>query len=140
MRIERTVLLIDDDEDDLEMLEEALKLVDGEHKTIQAYNGVEGLEKLENLMQQNQLPCLIVLDVNMPKMDGKQTFVAIKSNPKLCNIPIVIFSTSNSLMDKTFFERTHTAYFIKPINLTGLAITASRMISTCYHRAANSNQ
>jgi CheY-like chemotaxis protein len=136
MRIERTVLLIDDDEDDLEMLEGALKPVDGEHKTIQAYNGVEGLKTLENLMHEKKLPCLIVLDINMPKMDGKQTFVAIKSNPKLRNVPIVIFSTSNSLMDKTFFERNHTAYFIKPVNLTGLAITASRMINTCYHRAA----
>jgi CheY-like chemotaxis protein len=135
MRIERTVLLIDDDEDDLEMLEEALKTIDGNHKTVQAKDGVDGLRTLETLVEKQSLPCLIVLDINMPKLDGKQTFVAIRSNDALRNIPIVIFSTSSSKLDKTFFDRHNVAYFVKPINLTGLAITASRMINTCYHRA-----
>ena len=134
MNFEKIVLLIDDDEDDLQMLEEALNIIDGEHKTIQANNGLEGLKVLEDLQNENSLPCLIVLDINMPKMDGKQTFIAIKSIKKLASIPIVIFSTSTSLMDRTFFERHNTAYSVKPINFTGFAITASRMINACYHR------
>ena len=136
MRIEKTVLLIDDDDDDLEMLQEALKTIDGNHQTVQAKNGIEGLKTLETLVENESLPCLTVLDLNMPKMDGKQTFLAIKSNDVLSSIPIVIFSTSSSLLDKTFFDRHNVAYFVKPINLTGLAITASRMINACYHRAA----
>lgn len=136
MKIEKTVLLIDDDEDDVQMLEEALKTIDGCHRTIQAKDGVEGLKVLEGLQTEKRLPCLIVLDINMPKMDGKQTFLAIKSNNELSNIPIVIFSTSTSLLDKTFFERHNTAYFVKPVNITTLALTASRMINACYHRLA----
>jgi len=133
MLIEKTVLLIDDDEDDLELLQQALKTIDGNHETLQANNGVEGLKTLEKLLEQQKFPCLIVLDINMPKLDGKQTFLAIKSNEKLSNIPIVIFSTSTSSLDKTFFDRHNTAYFVKPVNLTELAITASRMINACYH-------
>lgn len=140
MRIEKTVLLIDDDQDDLEMLEEALKIIDGGHQTIQANDGVEGLKVLERLLNEQRLPCLIVLDINMPRMDGKQTFVAIKSNKKLCNIPIVIFSTSTSLLDKTFFERNNTAYFVKPVSFTSLTITASRMINACEHRASKEKE
>lgn len=116
------------------MLEEALNTIDGQHKTVQANNGVEGLKVLEDLQKEKRLPCLIVLDINMPKMDGKRTFIAIKSNDRLSNIPIVIFSTSTSMLDRTFFERHNTAYFVKPVNYTALAITASRMINACYHR------
>lgn len=134
MRIEKIVLLIDDDEDDLQMLEEALKIIDGNHQTIQANDGVEGLKMLESLLEEQRLPCLIVLDINMPKLDGKQTFLAIKSNNKFSGIPIVIFSTSSSVLDKTFFDRHSIAYFIKPINLAGFAVTASRMINACQHR------
>ena len=140
MRIVRTVLLIDDDKDDLELLQEALKMADVSHQIIEACDGEEGLQKLDELMANESLPCLIVLDVNMPKLDGRETFLAIKSNKKLCAIPIVIFSTSTSLLDRTFFERHNTAYFIKPVNFTGLALTASRMISACYHRTGKPDE
>lgn len=112
MRIERTVLLIDDDEDDLRMLEDALKLIDSNHQIIEAKDGMEGLQKLMQLKNKNTLPCLIVLDINMPRIDGRQTFVSIKADETLSKIPVVIFSTSSSLFDRTFFERHHTAYFV----------------------------
>jgi CheY-like chemotaxis protein len=133
MLVEKTVLLIDDDKEDLEMLQDALKTIDINHKILEAHDGIQGLAKLKELNEQNILPCLIVLDINMPKMDGKQTFVTIKNNSQLSKIPIVIFSTSSSLLDKTFFERYNTAYFVKPINFVELARTASRMINMCFH-------
>jgi CheY-like chemotaxis protein len=132
MRIEKTVLLIDDDKDDLELLEGALKIINDDHKIIEATNGEDGLAKLRNLIIEGELPCLIVLDINMPKMDGRQTFLAIKSDHQLSKIPVVIFSTSTSLLDKSFFERHHTAYFVKPVNFTELARIASRMIGHCH--------
>jgi CheY-like chemotaxis protein len=138
MRIQKTVLLVDDDMDDLELLQEALRTIDGDHKIIEAGNGEEGLGKLNKLMADGELPCLIVLDLNMPKMDGRQTFLAIKADSKLSHIPVVIFSTSTSLLDRIFFERHHTAYFIKPVSFSALASTASKMITHCQHRAANS--
>jgi len=134
MRIEKTVLLVDDDKDDIEMLEETLKIINPGHKIIEAHNGEEALESLGIMLEQGELPCLIVLDINMPKMDGKQTFMKIKADSKLAKIPIVIFSTSTSMLDRHFFERQRTAYFIKPINFAEFAKTASRMISHCMNK------
>jgi len=135
MRFEKTVLLIDDDKDDLEMLEDALKLIKADHQVIEAGDGLEAIKTLELLVSQERLPCLIVLDVNLPKLDGKQTFLAIKSNNELRHIPIVIFSTSRNAMDRIFFEKHNTAYFVKPVNFSDFASTASQMIDACYHRA-----
>jgi CheY-like chemotaxis protein len=140
MRMEKTVLLIDDDKDDLQMLEEALKTIDKTHKIVEAHDGVEGLAKLKELIEQNILPCLIVLDLNMPKMDGKETFLQIKANKQLAKVPLVVLSTSNSLLDKTFFERHNTTYFVKPVKFVALARTASRMINMCFQSPDEPNE
>ena len=134
MRFEKKVLLVDDDRDDLEMLEEALKIISTGHSIVEANNGQEALDILTNMLKQGELPCLIVLDINMPKMDGKQTFMKIKEDSNFSNIPVVIFSTSTSMLDRYFFERHRTAYFIKPINFEEFAKTASRMISHCINK------
>jgi len=136
MRIERTVLLIDDDKDDLEMLEQALADIDIDHRIIEAGDGIQGLKMLDELKTNKQLPCLIVLDVNMPRMDGRQTLVNIKSDPTYCRIPIVAFSTSSSQLDISFFEKYNTAYFVKPIKFHELKKTAERLINICYHRSS----
>jgi len=98
MHVDKTVVLIDDDPDDLELLTDALAAIDKGHKIVTAGNGLEGIKKLEELSDKGKLPCLIVLDLNMPKMDGKQTFMAIRSNEKLNKLPVVIFSTSSSML------------------------------------------
>jgi len=77
------------------------------------------------------------LDVNMPKMDGRETLVRIKSDERLAKIPIVIFSTSSSQLDRTFFEKYNTAYFVKPINFETLKTTAANLINICYHKSSN---
>lgn len=117
------------------MLQDALKTIDVSHNIIEAHDGVEGLETLNKLAVQRRLPCLVVLDINMPKLDGKQTFLAIRSDDRFSRIPIVIFSTSSSPLDRTFFEYHRTAYLVKPINFTELARTASRMINICHHQS-----
>ena len=133
--MEKTVLLIDDDKDDLEMLQQALKEINVDHAIIEAHDGVQGICTLRDLANKKQLPCLIVLDVNMPKMDGRQTLVEIKSDKVLSGIPVVIFSTSSSQLDKTFFEKYNIAYFVKPLNFDELKNTADRLIKICYERS-----
>jgi CheY-like chemotaxis protein len=139
MHIEKTVLLIDDDKEDLELLQNALKEINIDHSIVEARDGLYGLDVLSEMMSQKQLPCLIVLDINMPRMDGRETLVKIKSDQRLSQIPVVIFSTSSSRLDKIFFERHNTAYFVKPINFQELKKTAEKFISICYHRSEGSN-
>jgi len=88
----KTVLLADDDMDDREMFEEILS----ENQQVQLAGSVEnGQELLGFLLNLNNdtLPDLIVLDHNMPKMNGLQTLDALKKDDKYQHIPVVIFST-----------------------------------------------
>ena len=125
---------MDDHEDDRDMLQQALYSIDAEHRIIEASDGKDGLRQLRIFKAEDQLPCLIVLDINMPKLDGKQAFMAIKADEVLARIPIVVFSTSSNVMDRMFFEKYGTAYFVKPIKVCELAMAASGMIGCCSHK------
>ena len=125
------ILCVDDDDDDIQMLHEAINGIDGTHTFVKAYNGVDALQQLNVMKKDGELPCLIVLDINMPKMDGRQTFVSIKNDEELADIPIVIFSTSSSPLDKMFFTKKNVEYITKPINYAILVEVAKRLLSYC---------
>jgi CheY-like chemotaxis protein len=131
MYIDHTILLVDDDTDDREMLESALGALKTLHKIIEAGNGLECLKKLDSLMQTGELPCLIVLDINMPRMNGKETYLTLKANKNFRNIPIIIFSTSNAEADKRFFSHEKVEYIEKPIQYKALLEAAKKMLSYC---------
>lgn len=68
-------------------------------------------------LEDNRFPTMILLDLNMPRKDGRQTLKEIKSNPRLLNIPIVIFTTSKEEKDKCFVMKAGADLFItKPSN------------------------
>jgi CheY-like chemotaxis protein len=90
--LKKSVLLADDDIDDREMFEEIL----ADNQQVKLAGSVEnGQELLSFLLklESSALPDLIVLDHNMPKMNGIQTLDALKKNEKYQHIPVVIFST-----------------------------------------------
>lgn len=126
-----TILCADDDQDDVQMLQEAIKEVDGRYQLVKAHDGVDALNQLSLLKEGGALPCLVVLDINMPKMDGRQTFLSIRSNPAYAGIPVVIFSTSSSPLDKMFFARKDVEYITKPINYDFLVEVAKKLLSYC---------
>jgi CheY-like chemotaxis protein len=86
------VFLIDDDEDDKEIFGLALEDIDPGIKYVTAGNGREAMKMLED--DAGFLPDLIFLDLNMPKMDGRQCLAEIKKLPRLEQIPVIIYSTS----------------------------------------------
>ncbi len=132
MVIDHTVLCVDDDPEDLQFLREALNEVGHQYKVITASDGVEALNQLQQMKESGELPCLIVLDVNMPKMDGKQTFSKIRNHEDYSHIPIVIFSTSNNPMDKLYFNMQKVEYFTKPINFENFVQVAGQMLNYCH--------
>ena len=129
--MKNTILYIDDDADDIQLLQDALSYIDGNYQLKEAADGQEGLEVLHEMKEKKSLPCLIVLDINMPRMDGRQTFHHIRSDERLSNIPIVIFSTSNSQLDKIYFKGKNVEYMTKPINFPHLIEAATRMLDYC---------
>ena len=127
----KTILYVDDDQDDLALFREAVNAIDGKHHIVEAFDGIQALEMLKQMHERGELPCLIVLDINMPRLDGKQTLVAIQKDRELSSIPIVLFSTSSSLLDKTFSEAKHVELITKPFEFEALHRTASRLLSYC---------
>jgi CheY-like chemotaxis protein len=126
-----TILCADDDDDDIQLLREAIKEIDVRCSLVKARDGVDALNQLQKMKEAGTLPCLVVLDINMPKMDGRQTFLSIRRNPDFASIPVVIFSTSSSSLDKMFFDKKDVEYIIKPLNYTFLVDVAQKLLNYC---------
>ncbi|WP_298740013.1 response regulator [uncultured Chitinophaga sp.] len=91
-RLAPVFLLVDDDLDDTFLFEEMLQQVSPTVTFQNAINGKEALDKLR--AADTQLPDVIFLDLNMPRMDGRQCLSELKNDPALQHIPVVIYTTS----------------------------------------------
>lgn len=111
----KTVLVVEDDQAIREALTMMLEL-DG-HRVIVAENGAEGLARLQALADE---PCLILLDLFMPVMDGASFLEHLRANPQhaVASIPVVLVSaaSSNDARLKQAIEKA-SGYIKKPINL-----------------------
>ncbi|GAA4736975.1 response regulator [Flavisolibacter ginsenosidimutans] len=126
-----TILYMDDDGDDIELLRDAFHSLDPAFRLLEASNGEEGLQKLHALKQNGALPCLIVLDLNMPKLGGRETLRRIKEDGFLSKIPVVVFSTSDSEKDKGHFQREAVEYITKPVEYALFLQAAKRLLNYC---------
>ena len=130
------ILCVDDDSDDLFLLEEAIRQVDPETPIVQYNNGVEALNYLRKARSEHDLPCVVVLDLNMPLMDGKETLQKIKSDPALSHVEVVVLTTSSSHGDKEYFENKGIKMFTKPMNTRELRSIAEIFVQHCKDPAA----
>jgi len=120
--------IADDDQDDREIFIEALHGIDKYCKCITAFDGQEALLKLANGM--TYLPDFIFLDLNMPRMNGKQCLVEIKKNKKLREIPVIIYSTSIDKKDIQETMELGAAFFLqKPNRFDELSRALANIIS-----------
>jgi CheY-like chemotaxis protein len=125
------ILLGEDDPDDQEMLKEVFSSIDNSFILLFVNSGKEVLSALEKL-NDNQMPCLIVLDYNMPGLNGADILKEINSNERYKDIPKIVWSTSGSdKFKKTCLELGATDYVIKPSNNLDLERIARYMLSQC---------
>ncbi|MFJ1902053.1 MULTISPECIES: response regulator [unclassified Streptomyces] len=111
-----TVLLVEDDMADAMLIEEALTERGMARGIERADDGVAALEYLRD--PRNERPDLIVLDLNMPRMNGRELLNLLKSDTELSSIPIVVLTTSAAPDDIDAAYRQHAnAYVTKPVNL-----------------------
>ena len=114
MKSKKTILWADDDGDDLQMMREILTKNNEQSRIIEVGNGKEALRYLRNCGDED-LPCLIILDINMPVMDGKETLSNIKRDVRLASIPVVVFTTSKLENDrKSCYELGANCFISKP--------------------------
>jgi CheY-like chemotaxis protein len=90
-------MLVDDDLDDHEIFSLALQEAEQPIELQRAYDGVEALSNLRR--NPPDRPDIIFLDLNMPRMNGKQCLQQLKMDPSLKDIPVVIYSTSSEIRD-----------------------------------------
>lgn len=101
-----SILVAEDDEDDYLLTLEALKEAGVSSEVHWVKDGNETLEYLSTVLEGNcgssrQFPSLILLDLNMPKKDGREALEEIKSNPNFRKIPVIVMTTSSADSDIT---------------------------------------
>jgi CheY-like chemotaxis protein len=107
-----TILLVEDDHDDQDIFKEAVAIVRSDITCLVAKDGEEGLAVLQSLTTP---PHSIFLDINMPRMDGKEFLRAVKADPRLKHIPVVIYSTSNQKSELgEYFTMGASSFITKP--------------------------
>jgi CheY-like chemotaxis protein len=117
-----SVLFIEDNEAEQLIMKEAFKAAGNRCMLSIVKNGVEALDflKREGPFQAAVKPNLIILDLSLPRKNGKEVLAEIKSNPKLAHIPILIFSNSESQRDICECYSLHiNAYISKPSDFQG---------------------
>jgi CheY-like chemotaxis protein len=88
----KNILLVDDDEDDRQIFTEIVCDVDTEAIVEYAENGLEMIAQLDK-MPDDELPDMIILDQNMPRMTGKESLIFLKESPRFQQIPTIVYST-----------------------------------------------
>lgn len=106
------ILLVDDDSADRELFIDAIDLV-GKHYTV--FEAAEGEAALQFLHASRRLPDLVILDLNMPVKDGRETLREIRQHPVYKRIPICIMSTSSAHFDVlNAYESGANLFLVKP--------------------------
>jgi CheY-like chemotaxis protein len=115
MRNSKPILLVEDDRVDAMTVKRALKDLNVTNLLVHTLNGEEALEYLKS--KENKKPCIILLDLNMPKMNGVEFLKVVKADDVLKKIPVVVLTTSRDTEDKfETFESSAAGYIVKPVD------------------------
>lgn len=125
------ILYADDDPDDLVLLAEALVNFSPNVEIITCQSGFQALAHLKKLSLNDESPCLVILDINMPGKSGKEVLQEMRSMDRFKDVPVVLFSTSSSPEEKEFALRYGAGFITKPINTRQMALIADEFIDHC---------
>jgi CheY-like chemotaxis protein len=132
------ILVVDDDDADALMISEALEGANTQAIVERVADGQEALDYLrrKGRFAEAHRPDLILLDLNMPRMDGRETLAAIKTDEQLKAIPVVILTTSGATPDiVASYQHRANAYVTKPFGLDDFEATV-RQIDRFYREVA----
>ncbi len=123
------ILMVDDDEDDRMMTEKALR----KNRVINPIQFLsDGEELLDYIKRKGKFsdpgasprPCFVLLDLNMPRMDGRKALLFLKADPELKKIPVVVLSTSSAEEDiLRSYNLGANSFITKPVTFDGLVST-----------------
>jgi CheY-like chemotaxis protein len=146
MRNSKPILLLEDDTVDAMTVKRALKDLKVLNPLVRTANGEEGLAYLRD--EKNPRPCVILLDLNMPKMNGLEFLKIVKDNDQFKVIPAIVLTTSKDDQERIRGYQLNVAgYIIKPVDYTKF-VEAIRIINlywtlsempNCEQEIANEN-
>ena len=117
------ILLVDDNPDDVELTLAALRKTKLANKVTVVSDGIEALQYLRKQGQYSAVeePALVLLDLNMPRKDGREVLAEMKADKRLRQIPVVVLTTSESEVDVSCSYDLHAnCYISKPVDLSQL--------------------
>ncbi|HEU4901156.1 MAG TPA: response regulator [Flavisolibacter sp.] len=127
----RTIFLAEDDVDDQEFLEDALRSIDPHVRLVSFTSGARFIQHLEKTAD-DQLPGLIILDYNIPEINGAEILKYLNESSRYNDIHKIIWSTSNSsLYIKTCIDLGAKDYVIKPSSVAGIKEIAEKILGWC---------
>ncbi|GAB3885223.1 response regulator [Spirosoma agri] len=120
-----SVFVADDDDDDRLLMKVAFDLRCPEANIRFA---IDGLDLLEALNDSPDRPCLIILDLNMPRLNGLESLQILRNTPVYIHTPIIVFSTSDNDQDKAeAYAKGANEYIVKPVDMHALAELVNKL-------------
>lgn len=124
----RPILLVDDNAMDVDLALRALKRAKLPNPILVARDGEEALEWIPRWEAGEPTPAVILLDINMPKVDGLEVVRKLKAHPELRVIPVVMLTTSANAPDvKTGYLYGANSYIVKPVDFQKFAEVATQI-------------
>lgn len=132
MKDSRYIVYADDDHEDQEILKEVVAEIDSRLKVITVDGGQELINYLTSLKEGQGFPCIVVLDMNMPKMDGIETLKELKSHHLFKELPVVMFSTSDNQISVQMVQKLGAADYVKkPVTYERFLDVARHFVDIC---------
>lgn len=117
IKLNQPILLVEDNPVDLDLTLRAFKSRKLANPVEIARDGEEALAYIEKWKNGDPVPVVILLDLNLPKVNGLEVLEAIKKHPDFKTIPVVVLTTSSEARDvKTSYELGANSYIVKPVD------------------------
>ncbi len=131
-----SLLVIEDNPADLEMVKEWSRATPARLRLSYVTDGQEALDWLKSARAANDLPSLLLLDINLPKLSGIELLVTLKQDERLKKIPVVMFTSSDADSDVQRCYGLHAnAYVVKSMDLGRLFASLDDIVSFWLHTA-----
>lgn len=135
--LKHVVLYADDDADDQEFVRIVLEKYSRHLELVTVNNGLEALNFIRKSEDDISKICLIVLDINMPLMDGKEALLKLKSLPEARDIPVILFTTASNPADVRFAKENGAGFITKPIDYNQVDALGEAFIEHCGDEVKN---
>jgi CheY-like chemotaxis protein len=125
------IIYVDDDPDDLILVEQSFRQYSNNVEVITFMDGTHAFNYLKSLPEFDPVPCLIILDINMPGLNGKGILIKLRDLSRFKSVPIVLFSTSSLPSDKEFAILHSAGFVTKPLDINQMEAITDQFIDQC---------